>query len=160
MGNDALATRGATWSFLRYALDRDPAADAATLSSLVSTGRTGLENLDAALGARPVDWMGDWAVSVLLDDLADGGEPRWRQPSWNLRELIPVLRAAQGQPQVDFPLRLLAWPEGTRLGFDLQPGSAAYPRFGVGPGTTARITVEAEDLREDEVVRLWLARIR
>jgi hypothetical protein len=160
MGSDALATRGATWSFLRYALDRDPAADAGTLSSLVSTGRTGLENLGDALGTRPVDWMGDWAVSVLLDDLADGGEARWRQPSWNLRELIPVLRAAQGQPQVDFPLRLLAWPEGTRLGFDLQPGSAAYPRFGVRPGTTARITVEAEDLREGEVVRLWLTRIR
>src|SRR5690606_30966311 len=46
MGVDGLATRGATWSFLRYATDRLGAAGPAFLTKLVRDSRkAGLDNL-------------------------------------------------------------------------------------------------------------------
>jgi hypothetical protein len=85
--NDSLATRGATWSFLRYAADRAVAAgapnDSAFYYRLVNSTRTGLPNLQAALAgasggtvALP-DWFRDWAVAAYADDLVTGLDARF-----------------------------------------------------------------------------------
>ena len=53
MGIDALPTRGAAWSFLRYAADRDGGDDAAFWHALANSTTSGLANLQAVLGAEP-----------------------------------------------------------------------------------------------------------
>jgi hypothetical protein len=81
--NDALATRGAAWAFLRYAADRAGRPDSVFLRRLVSNSQLGYDNLAAATGAGAAlpDWFRDWAVA----NYADG--PRRRRAALRLREL-------------------------------------------------------------------------
>src|SRR5690606_10144893 len=49
--NDNLATRGAAWSFLRYAADRSTREDMSIWQALAGSPQTGFTNLDAAMGS-------------------------------------------------------------------------------------------------------------
>ena len=65
IGADGLGTRGAIWSFLRYAADRYARGEAELWHRLVRDTRwSGLENLAQALGGDPREWMRDWAVAM------------------------------------------------------------------------------------------------
>lgn len=155
IGADGLAPRGAGWGYLRYVLDRYAGDDGAVLRALGGGPSTGLDNLQAATGINPLEWMGDWSVAVLLDDLDSDIHPIYRQPSWNFRELIPPMR-----PDGAFPLRLMEWPENSTFAFDLQPGSAAHVRFAVEAGGHAEIEVTAPEQEEGQTVRVWIVRTR
>jgi hypothetical protein len=126
VGSDGLGTRGATWAFLRYALDRHPGDDRATLRALAASASTGLANVAAALGADPTAWMADWALSVYMDGLAS--DPSLAQPSWDFRPLLRELRADHS-----FPLEVLALPESGYT-LRLRPGNGAYLMVGGGSG--------------------------
>jgi hypothetical protein len=153
-GPDGLATRGGAWAFLRYVLDRDPAPDTGTLSTLGNSRSAGLDNVSAVIGESALGWMGDWSVAVLLDDLGVTVDPRFDQPSWNFRDLIPPLRSDNR-----FPLRLVEWPSATRLAFDLRPASTSHTAFALADGE-ARIEVTAPDREAGEEIRTWLVRTR
>jgi hypothetical protein len=131
LGRDGLQTRGATWAFLRYAADRHSGSDEAFFGALGDATTAGLTNLENALGADPLEWMADWGVAVLTDDLLPGSGPRFLQPSWNMRSLIPALRPIDRR----FPIQLLGlYGPGAYL-IRLQPsGAAAYPVFRLGAG--------------------------
>src|SRR5262249_20928072 len=98
-GDDDLETRGAIWSFLRYAADRASSGgtDGSFWFKLVNSTTTGLANITNVIGQDPSLFLHDWATSVFTDDAAPGIDPRFQQRSWNFRSLLPAV----GSP---FPL--------------------------------------------------------
>jgi hypothetical protein len=90
--NLELATRGATWSFLRWAADRKGGDQAAFWRSLAGSTSTGRANLQAALGVDDLaPWIADWGMSVFADDHVSGIALRYDAPSWNARSIIPYV---------------------------------------------------------------------
>ena len=145
--NDSLATRGATWSFLRYAADRAVAAgapnDSAFYYRLVNSTRTGLPNLQAALAgasggtvALP-DWFRDWAVAAYADDLVTGLDARFTQPSWNFRDALAGL-SSNGN---SYPLATRVLADGQAQTVTLAAGGSAYLRLSVPTGGQATVTI-------------------
>jgi hypothetical protein len=124
-----LATRGATWAFLRYAADRRASGTEAQLwQDLVNGSVTGFANLQQALGGDPRPMIRDWTTSVFADDVVPSLEARFTQPSWRFRTFFGT------------------WPLQTRnlaggaSNVSLKSGSGAFFRFGVAPGQTGTIT--------------------
>lgn len=145
-GADNLATRGATWSFLRYAVDLLNGNDASRWRQLVNptTDIRGIENLKAVFGSSVVTSMRDWAVADYADDALTGAlELRFTHPSWHTRSIETFVNGTGGAPGTTFPLKTIPMPGGTKLPVTLIDGGAAYLRFGVGAGITAVTTVTA-----------------
>jgi hypothetical protein len=142
MGPDNLATRGATWSFLRYALDRTGRGDETVLHGLVNARNAGLDNLDAALGGRALEWMQDWSVALYADDLFPGVDPRYRHPSWHFRDIFYGLQNSTGYPLQPVPLTPRS-PHTVRL----QPGAGSFTTFSVDRDGRAAVHVEANGRR-------------
>ena len=149
--DDSLATRGAAWSFLRYAADRQSTADQTTIwSRLVNSSTSGLDNLRQVFGAEVTGLFRDWATTLLLDDVP-GADARYQFASWNLRS---VLAALDGSGV--YPLRTTALTSGSTNTSSIVGGGAAYLRFAVGAGRTASLSWEALP----PTVTLTLVRLR
>ena len=162
MGTDELATRGAIWSFLRYAADRDAGSDTTLWNRLVKDPKTqGLANLENALGVNPRDWMEDWAVSIYTDDaglaLAEPG--RLTQPSWNFRDILPLARVDQ-LPLGKYPLRTLTVATGQPRTVTLRGGGTAYIRFSVPPGAPAAVRATVRGLPAPSLLRVAVVRTK
>ncbi|MEJ2217812.1 MAG: hypothetical protein P8099_14475 [Gemmatimonadota bacterium] len=127
MGIDNLAMRGAIWSFLRYAADRS--GRSTFFYDLVNSTTSGVDNLRNVIGSDPLPWMRDWAVSVYTDDAVAGIDPRYTQPSWNFRSVLPALTTDS-----TFPLRVHALNAGNTLSFALLPGGTAFSSFSLDSG--------------------------
>jgi hypothetical protein len=153
MGPDDLATRGATWSFLRYALDRSGRGDDVVLRSLLNSSTAGTDNLDQALAASSLEWMHDWAVSLYADDHVPGLDPRYTQPSWNFRDLF------SGQAG-GYPLPLVPLRPGETHHVSIQPGGTGHMIFAVGTEGRAAIHVEVNDGTPPRTVRGSFLRIQ
>jgi hypothetical protein len=152
IGADGLTTRGASWAFLRYALDRHPAADELTLGALAGSTSAGLTNLAGALGTDPLAWMSDWAVSVYLDGVAGTTDATLRQPSWDFRPLISELRADR-----TFPLEVLALPsQGYTL--RMRSGNSAYLLVGGDEGAL-KVRISPSATLPSGSLRVTLARV-
>lgn len=156
MGRDGSATRGAAWSLLRYAADREPGSDEVFFRALVDGPLAGLDNLEAALGTDPLPWVEDWSVGLFVDDFLAAPALRHRQPSWDYRSLIAALRLIDRR----YPLRVL--PLGPVEGFSVRManGSAAYPVFTVAAGTRALAIVDAPELGSGRELHSTLMRVR
>ncbi len=154
MTRDLLTTRGATWSFLRYAADRSERGDEAFFHDVVNGATAGLENLDRVLDDGALQWMQDWTVALYTDDLLSDVGSRFTQPSWNFRSLFPAVGFGH------YPLRIL--PLGTSEPVDvrLRPGGTVYTTFGVDAAEQAIIHMEAEGRPKGSAVRGSLVRIR
>lgn len=85
-----LETRGAIWSFLRYAADHDERPERELWYELVNSRESGMANLAATFGTDPVALSHTWLVSVAMDDRIPirQTEKVLGQPSWNSRELL------------------------------------------------------------------------
>jgi len=142
-GVDGLATRGAAWSFLRYAADRRVAAgtsESVFWRSLIDSNNIGFTNLQSSISAEPMDWINDWLVASYAADLVPGLEARYQLPSWNFRSIYPRLRSAQGQLIYGhYPLRVRTVQPLVENRAEIAAGSAAYFRFAVAPGGTAQL---------------------
>ncbi len=156
MGRDGSATRGAAWSFLRYAADRREGSDIAFFRALVDGPLAGLDNLEAALGTDPLPWVEDWSVGLFVDDFLPTPATRFRQPSWDYRSLISALRLIDRR----YPLRVL--PLGPVEGFSVRManGAAAYAVFTVNAGARALAVVDAPELGAGREVHSTLVRVR
>jgi len=130
--NDDLATRGATWSFLRYAADHTGSDDGTTWFQLVNSTSTGVANLTRVFGAGLTTLARDWATSVLADDVTSA-EARYQQPSWNMRSIFGALQSNGAYPLATTTLT------STPSAVTVSGGSAAYLRFTVAAGKTATI---------------------
>lgn len=155
MGIDALTTRGASWSFLRYAADRSGRGDEAFFFDVVNGQRAGLENLDRVIGGDgALSWMQDWTVSVYADDFVPGIAARYTQPSWNLRTIYP--RTGVGE----YPLQVITLTANDPVRVELLPGGAAFTRFTLRGGAQAVLRAEADGTPPSAAVRSSLVRVR
>ncbi len=147
--NDSLQTRGATWSFLRYALDRAGSTDSALTYPLVNSVDTGLVNLRAVLAAHggasasvPLEtWFRDYAVSNYADVIAPVAA-QYTQPSWNFRSVLTGF--SSGSQPINggvYPLATRAL--GTTQTIALTGGGATYLRFSVAAGSTTSLSAVA-----------------
>jgi hypothetical protein len=126
--DDDLATRGAIWSFLRYAADRRaPSNETAFWNSLANSNSTGMTNLYEIVGADTRTIMRDWALSVFLDDLVTT-DPKYQQPSWNHRAVggyTPDSRTLINNSLANFIIRA---------------GGNVFARFGLAAGQEAFVS--------------------
>jgi hypothetical protein len=153
MGLDNLATRGAAWSFLRYASDRRAGGDESFFLALLNSTAAGLENLDRTLGESAVDWLQDWTVALIADDHVAGLDPRYTQPSWNFRDLYAASDRA-------YPLSPSALSAGEPRSLALQAGGAAHLTFGVAVDQRAAVHVESGGASPPSTLRGTFLRIR
>jgi hypothetical protein len=154
MTRDLLTTRGATWSFLRYAVDRSEREDAAFFHDVVNGRTGGLENLNRVLDGGALQWMQDWTVALYADDLLTDMGSRYSQPSWDFRSLFPAMGFGH------YPLRILPLVAADPVDVRLRPGGTVYTTFGVGAGEQAVLHVEAEGETRASAIRGSLVRIR
>lgn len=137
--NDSLATRGASWAFLRYAADQKASTDGTTWFDLVNSTTTGLTNLQNVFGAGIINRLRDWGTSVIADDVS-GSAAQYQQQSWNFRTIFAVLENSSV-----FPLATVSLASGSKT-VSLVRGANAYLRFAVaagGSGTVAWTTAPA-----------------
>jgi hypothetical protein len=131
--NDELETRGATWSFLRYAADHTGSDDGTTWFQLVNSTTTGVANLTNVFGTGLTSLARDWATSVFADDIATT-DARYQQPTWNFRSIYAAL-----QSNGAYPLATTSLSPSASTTVSVKSGSAAYLRFSVAAGQTATI---------------------
>lgn len=153
LGVDNIPTRGASWAFLRYAADQEPGPDEAFFFRLVNSTTSGVQNLSAVLGANAIDFMQTWTVSVYTDDAVRGIGPRYQQPSWNFRSIVPLLNEGR------FPLEVIPLSD-TQTTLTLKGGGAAFLRFGVAPGQRAAISVLSGGAVPPERLRVSVVRLQ
>jgi hypothetical protein len=131
--SDALAVRGAIFSFLRYAADRRNDDDAALWYTLVNTTLTGTANLQNALGSTPNDWVRDWIATIYGDDAGIGIGTQYQITSWNFRSVYSGLGG--------YPLQVRPLANNTALTVSYsRGGGSAMGRFGVPTGSFAGVT--------------------
>ena len=125
--NSNITTRGAIWSFLRYAADRRGGSEHDMWFQLANppAGIHGLSNLTRSVTPDVSAWIRDWTVANYADDFATGAQPVDSYPSWNLRSMVSAVN-------------LGGWPLATPVldtvnvtSVSITDGSAAYLRFGV-----------------------------
>lgn len=155
LGNaDQLATRGASWVFLRYVADRDPGDDTAMWRQLVNSTSSGLRNLEQVLGVNPRDWMHDWQISVFTDDAGFAVAEEYTQPSWNFRVITAGVHRTGS-----FPLRTRGVGP-TSPSILLQGGGAAFLRVGVSAGLERAVRTTVNQLPPPGRLRLAVVRTR
>jgi hypothetical protein len=153
--DDDLFTRGAIWSFLRYAADRlGPSAEPAFWYSLVNNNATGLSNLASALGTPAGPWLRDWAISNYVDDNTTGSDPRFIQPSFNFRSIIT------NNGTIAYPLftRSLSTTGTTTVA--LAAYGVSFLRFSVPSGQDALLTATSLGQSLPSSVQLAIVRVR
>lgn len=146
--NDSLATRGATWSLLRYAIDQQSASQETVLRQLVNSTTTGLSNLRNVFGSDLTPLFRDWATSFILDDVS-GAASRYSSRSWNIPSVSSALTEAG-----TYPLATQSLVSGVSKSVAINGGGAAYLRFGVASSGTGTLTWTAPAAVLTTVVRL------
>ena len=155
--DDDLATRGAAWSLVRYAADQDGGSDQELFFRLVNGSRTGVPNLQDALGVDAMMLLQGWATSVYADDAGVPLPERFTQPSWNFRSIMPALSGNGNR----FPLRVEALgPDPAPRTFSLPAGGAAFVRFGVAAGARATIRTTSGGVEAPAMLKVSVVRLR
>ena len=153
--DDALATRGAAWHFLRYAADRRGGDEQPFWFDLVNSTFTGLQNLQNVLGT--VDpWVRDWASAVLLDDLVAGAPAAYRFPSWNLRSIWTANPPFSGS----YPLVVENLSLGGPIARDVIGGGATYLRLTLGSSDAGAMQIRVDGMAPGADVTVTLVRTR
>ena len=138
INNGFIPTRGAIWSFLRYAADRRSSGESDMWFQLANPppGVHGISNITRVVTPDLAGWVRDWTAANYADDFVTGTLPVYIHPSWNIRSVVEVVN--QGMWALD--TQQLDTTNVTSVG--IGDGSAAYLRFGVRPNTVGggRIT--------------------
>jgi hypothetical protein len=135
--DDALATRGATWSFLRYLADRTRTTDGDFWHRLVNSKLTGTPNIDDVLsgtGVTAVAALRDWSISVMADDNVPGLSTVFQQPSWNFPSAMPAVG-------LSYALAPRVLGDAEAASATLKGGGNSYLRFAVPQNQEALIQV-------------------
>lgn len=129
-GNANITTRGAIWSFLRYAADRRGGNETQMWFQLANPppGVHGVANLQRVLTQDLGSWVRDWAIANYADDYIPGIQPAYTHRTWNLRSVVTVVNqgfwALSTTPLDSVNINVVG----------VGDGSAAYLRFGVPAG--------------------------
>jgi hypothetical protein len=126
-GNANIMTRGAIWSFLRYAADRRGGSRDDIWFQLANPppGVHGLSNLTRSVTPDLSAWVRDWTVANYADDFTTGAQPVDMYSSWNVRSMASAVN------QGSWPLATPALDTASVTSISIADGSAAYLRFGV-----------------------------
>jgi hypothetical protein len=130
---DALATRGASWHFLRYASDRKLGDEAQTWFQLANSTTAGMQNLSNVFGVAIPPLLADWHTAILADDAVQNRPPAWDLRSWNLRSIYAALAYA------DYPATVGVLANDVPVRATLYGGSVAWFRLRVPPGARAAV---------------------
>jgi hypothetical protein len=125
--NASIMTRGAIWSFLRYAADRRGGSEHDMWFQLANppAGVHGLSNLTQSVTPDVSAWIRDWTVANYADDFATGAQPVDMYSSWNVRSMVSAVN------QGSWPLVTPVLDTAGVTSVSIADGSAAYLRFGV-----------------------------
>ncbi len=125
--NASIPTRGAIWSFLRYAADRRAGAEGQMWFQLANppSGIHGWSNLTRVLTPDLSAWVRDWTVANYADDFVPGIAAVNTHPSWKIRSIVTGVN----QGMWTLSTQVLDTTSITSVG--IGDGSAAYLRFGV-----------------------------
>ena len=140
-GDDDLATRAATWTFLRYLADTRP-TDNTFFYRLVNSRTTGLANMQAVLGTDPLPLMRKWATSIYTNGTVTGVNPAYNQLSWNWPQVYSLTGATNKRPGIHVldstaPIALTLKSDGTAFfAFAVSNGQQGLISV-TGPGGTA-----------------------
>jgi hypothetical protein len=135
---DATSTRGATWSFLRYAMDQLGPTDGDILYRLVNSGQIGLTNLENQLGVSPTglqNMLRDFTISVYATGYVSGVAPQYTQPSWDMRSIYPGF----GDPTFFFPIVTQPMADNAPFSVAMVAGGFSVFRFKAVAGTDALV---------------------
>jgi Big-like domain-containing protein len=153
--DDDLQTRGAIWSFLRFSADHLPAGTENTFwNKLVNSTTSGVANLTNALGSTPYSLMRDWAISLYVDDNAANVDPRFQQPSWNMRSVL-----TNDGTSLAYPLTTRTLNNNSQSVL-LAGNGASFLRFSVPAGQDALLTVTTGGQPLPSTVQLAVVRVR
>lgn len=165
--NDSLATRGATWSFLRFAAGRQgPTGESAFYRALVNSTTTGRQNITNVLGGTTsfADYLRDWTVSLIADDFSVAEtaalDARYILPAWNFRSIYPGLRFNGGSPLGIYPINARGINSGTTQRISLAGGTSSYVRFGLQSGRSALVSLASNGSTLPTTVRYAIVRLR
>ncbi|WP_309670085.1 Ig-like domain-containing protein [Gemmatimonas sp.] len=164
--NDSLATRGASWNFLRYAAGRQGATgEASFLRSLVNSNTTGVANLQNVLsGSQFADYLRDWSVSLIADDFSVATtaalSSSYIMPSWNFRSIYPGLRFSGGTALGVYPIATRSLMSGSPQRVLLAGGTSSFVRFGIPAGRSAIVTLSSNGALPPSTLRYALTRLR
>lgn len=164
--NDSLSTRGAIWSFLRYAAGRQGVGgEAQFFHALVNSTATGVANLQTVLsGSRFADYLRDWTVALIADDYTNATTvalgPAYTIPAWNLRSIYPALRFVGGLPLGVYPIATRSLRSNVPHRIMLAGGTSSYVRFSLKNNTRALITISSTGGTPPESLRLAFVRLR
>ncbi|MGH7619819.1 MAG: hypothetical protein ACREPM_21610 [Gemmatimonadaceae bacterium] len=138
-GLDSLETRGAAWNLLRYLADHAAGSEVSTWQALVNSTTTGQLNLARVFGGNYMTQIGNWAISVLSDDVAGVSDARYLEQSWNMRSIFPNLVDSNGNRLGSYPLRVFGLSDQSPVSTSVWAGGTAYLKFSVSPGSQASI---------------------
>lgn len=159
IGEDLLETRGGSWAFLRYSADRQGGGDQPFFFKLVNSRTSGLANMRQVINDSPVDWAQDWTLSVYTDDAVPGVDPRFVQPSWNFRSVMPAVSELYGEGR-KFPLVVHPLASGGSQRYNIRGGGATYLRFGIGGSSRVGLRLTQGDSVPPASLRFSLVRTR
>jgi hypothetical protein len=93
VNNADITTRGAIWSFLRYAADRRGGSEKQLWFDLANPppGVGGVSNITRAVTADLGVWVRDWSVANYADDFIPGIQAIDSHPSWNTRSMVSAV---------------------------------------------------------------------
>lgn len=129
--NGSLEERGASWLFLRWALDQfavDTILGTNITRALTQTPRVGADNLAAVTGVSFSTLVPEWLLALYLDDGTDlpfESTGRLRYKSWGLRAILTDPRNAGNFP-LGFPLVAAPMADGFRYTGTLRGGSGKH----------------------------------
>ena len=134
--DDELATRGATWSFLRYAADQLASTDGTIWQRFDNATTVGLETLKGVYGTDPTPLFRNWAVANFLDDFGSNTDVRFMHKSWNMRDIFTTTLTRYQK----YPLSVTSLVDAQKADFLIRGGSAGYARLSVAGGKEALLT--------------------
>ena len=165
--NDSLATRGATWNFLRFAAGRQGASgEAPFFRALVNSLTTGRTNLSAVLGGTNAfaDYLRDWTVSLIADDFSVAEtaalDARYIIPAWNFRSIYPGLRFGGGNALGIYPINARSLVSGSPQRVNLAGGTSSYVRLSLPAGRSTLLSLASNGSALPSTMRFAIVRLR
>lgn len=153
-----LGTRGAIWSFLRYAADRRGSSDGDVWMRLVNSPVGGFGNLFDVFGADLAEMINAWCVSVYTDDDTPEVDAAYTQPSWNFRSAFPALPTGARPYPLGGAIHALA--DGETQTVSLRGGSSAFFRFAIPAGKEAVLRLTSGGWMPPAAVQATIMRTR
>ena len=146
---DELETRGATWAFLRFAVDQSFSSDAGVWQRFGNSTTTGLGTMTFGLQRDPKPLLRDFALANFPGVLY---EPRYLHPSWDFASVYNQVFTTA------YPLPFGQLKEATAIPVAARGGSASYYKFVAPPDVQTLLTFGSAQARPSSDLTFMLVR--